>query len=237
MSDGDNLQYCQHRLLDLWNDKGRGSVPIGWTFAPSLLQAAPAMLDYYMRTATANDEFVAGPSGMAYLFPSFWPQERLAAFLQQTGALMQTLGMTTLEVLDSDVVYSSGLPVISKISLNGMAFTDSERQHEFVRELVPYGVRGILSGAGFVLKKASWQEVDGLPIYQNLGIADSVENTINLIKLTVALSRQRPLFLNLYILAWKMGPTQLQQVMQRLGNDYEFVLPRTLLALGMRSDV
>ncbi len=237
MSDGDNLQYCQHRLLSLWNDKERGSVPIGWTLAPSLLQAAPAMLDYYRRTATANDEFIAGPSGMAYLFPSFWPQEHLSSFLQRTGALMQTLGITTLEVLDSDVVYSSGLPIISKISLNGMAFTDSERQRAFVQELAPYGLRGILSGAGFVLKKAGWQNVAGLPLYQNLGLADSVENTINMIKLAVMLSRQRPLFLNLYILAWKMGPTQLQQVMQRLGNDYEFVLPRTLLAMGVRSNV
>ena len=231
MSDGDNLQYCQHRLLNLWNDRARGSVPIGWTLSPALLQTAPVMADYYLRTATANDEFIAGPSGAAYLFPSFWPEDQLGPFLQRTGKLMQVAGMTTLEVLDSDVVYSSGLPVVSKASLNGMAFTNSKRQHDFVSQLAPYGVRGILSGAGFVLKKASWQKVDGLPLFQNLGLAGSSESAVNMVKLAVTLSSQRPLFLNLYILAWSMGPAQLQQVMQQLGSDYEFVLPRTLLAM------
>ncbi len=231
MSDGDNLQYCQHRLLSLWNDRARGGVSVGWTLSPALLQSAPAMADYYLRTATVNDEFIAGPSGAAYLFPSFWPEDQLGPFLQRTGKLMQALGMTTLEVLDSDVVYSSGLPIISKASLNGMGFTDSRRQHEFVNQLVPYDLRGILSGAGFVLKKASWQKVDNLPLYQNLGLAGSVESTINMIKLAATLSPQRPLFLNLYILAWSMGPSQLQQVMQQLGNGYENVLPRRLLAM------
>jgi hypothetical protein len=234
MSEGDNMQYCQHRLLNLWNDRERGSVPIGWTLAPSLLQTAPAMVDYYLRTATANDEFIAGPSGAAYLFPSFWPKEQLTPFLQRTGQLMQDLGMTTLEVLDSDVVYSSGLPLISMTSLKGMAFTDSERQHRYAQELLPYGVRGILSGAGFVLNRADWQEVNGLPLYQNLGLADSVEGTINTIKRAVIFSFQRPLFLNLYVLAWNMGPTQLRQVMQQLGDSYEYVLPRTVLAMVMQ---
>lgn len=231
MSDGDNLQYCQHRLLSLWGDKARGEVPVGWTLSPALLQTAPAMIDYYLRTATTNDEFVAGPSGAAYLFPSFWPEDQLSPFLQRTGKLMQELGMTTLEVLDSDIVYSSGFPIVSKASLNGMALANSKRQHDFASQLAPYGVCGILSGAGFPLKKTSSQEVDGLLIYQNLGLVGSVESAMNMIKLTARLSSQRPLFLNLYILAWSMGPTQLQQVMQQLGSDYECVLPRTLLAM------
>ncbi len=231
MSDGDNLQYCQHRLLSLWNDKARGTIPIGWTLSPALLHSAPAMANYYLSTATENDEFIAGPSGAAYLFPSFWPEDQLGPFLQQTGKLMQASGMTTLEVLDSGVVYSSGLPIVSKASVNGMAFIDSKRQHEYVGQLAPYDVRGILSGAGFVLKKASWQKVDGLPLYQNLGLAGSVEGAVNMIKLASTLSSQRPLFLNLYVLAWSMGPTQLQQVIQQLGNNYEFVLPGQLLAM------
>ncbi|GAC1364831.1 MAG: GxGYxYP family putative glycoside hydrolase [Ktedonobacteraceae bacterium] len=231
MSDGDNLQYCQHRLLKLWRDEARGSAPIGWTLAPALVHAAPAMADYYMRTASENDEFIAGPDGAAYLFPSFWPREQLAPFLRRTGKLMQVLGMTTLEVLDSDVVYSSGLPVVSKVSLNGMAFTNGERQRDFVTALRDYGLRGIVSGAGFVLKRASWQNIDGLPLYQNLGIVGSIENAVTIVKLAATLSPQRPLFLNLYVLAWSMGPTQLRQVMQQLGSDYEFVLPGTLLAM------
>jgi hypothetical protein len=231
MSDGDNLQYCQHRLLRLWQDSVRGSIPIGWTFAPALWQVAPALAHYYLASATANDEFIAGPSGSGYLFPSFLPEPQLAAFLQQTGELMQSMGMKTLEVLDSDMLYSSGLPIISKVSLNGMGFTNRERQQMFAQALAPYGIRGILSGAGFVLKRASWQRVAGMPIYQNLGIADSVDTAVNMLKVAAKLSSERPLFLNLYVLAWNMGPSQLSQVAQQLGADYEIVLPCTLLSM------
>ena len=148
------MQYCQHRLLNLWNDSARGTLPIGWTLSPALMQIAPAMAAYYLLSATTNDEFIAGPSGAAYLFPSYYPEERLIPFLQQTGEAMQTMAMTTLEVLDSDALYSSGLPLISKASLDGMAFTDRQRQRVFAQALAPYGMHGILSGAGFILKKA-----------------------------------------------------------------------------------
>jgi hypothetical protein len=62
ISDGDNLQYIQHRMLQRWQDPVRGSFPLGWTISPVLSQAAPAMAAYYVRTATAHDEFIAGPT-------------------------------------------------------------------------------------------------------------------------------------------------------------------------------
>lgn len=43
MSDGDNLQYDQIRLLHLWRDPARESVPIGWTISPALIEAALAI--------------------------------------------------------------------------------------------------------------------------------------------------------------------------------------------------
>ncbi|MBX5449029.1 MAG: hypothetical protein IRZ24_03095 [Thermogemmatispora sp.] len=41
ISDGDNLQYTQHRMLHLWRDPARGRLPLGWTIAPALMEAAP----------------------------------------------------------------------------------------------------------------------------------------------------------------------------------------------------
>src|SRR6185312_11969423 len=37
MSDGDNLQYVEHLERKLWNDPGRGQVPMGWTMSPAML--------------------------------------------------------------------------------------------------------------------------------------------------------------------------------------------------------
>ena len=113
ISDGDNLQYIQHHMLHLWQDAARGSFPLGWTISPVLSQAAPEMAAYYARTATANDELLAGPSGAGYMYPSQWPQQQLSSFLQRTGQMMKSMNLTTLEVLD-----------VSDDSANELSFLD-----------------------------------------------------------------------------------------------------------------
>jgi hypothetical protein len=232
VSDGDNLQYMQHRMLRLWLDRARGSLPIGWTFSPVLWQIAPAMGEYYLRTATAHDELIAGPCGAGYMFPSRWPRVHLASFLQQTGQLMQSLNMTTLEVLDADFWQRSGLLLASKISLSGMTFTNQAKQRDFVQALKPYGLSSILSGSANLLPRS--KQVDAVPLYHNLGVAGSVSLAVKMIKAAALLNPRRPLFLNLYVLAWSMTPTALLQIVQQLGNDYEIVLPGTLLAMLAR---
>lgn len=66
LSDGDNIQYCQHSLVKLWGNEKRGVIPINWTVSPALLDAAPQILNYYNKTATENDCLVSGPSGVGY---------------------------------------------------------------------------------------------------------------------------------------------------------------------------
>ena len=66
LSDGDNVQYCEHKMADLWNNKDRGQMPINWTISPALVDFAPGMLNYYYETATENDFFASGPSGLGY---------------------------------------------------------------------------------------------------------------------------------------------------------------------------
>ncbi|MBV9690653.1 MAG: hypothetical protein JO202_13205 [Ktedonobacteraceae bacterium] len=228
MSDGDNLQYCQHRMLHLWRDSNRGSLPIGWTLSPTIVQAAPAMANYYMSRATRNDELIAGPSGLGYIFPSRWPAKRLTSFLQRTGQLMQIMNMSTLQVLDTDFLHSAGLPV----SMSGMAFTNAIRYHDYVQVLHPFGLRGILSGAG--LSTTSMKHIDSVPVLRNLGLASDVAKTVRLVKNAASAYIKRPLFLNVYILAWSMTPSDLKQVVQQLGSEYELVLPKTLWAMLSR---
>lgn len=231
VSDGDNLQYCQRRMLRLWNDSARGSVPIGWTISPALLEAVPAIAQYYRDSATPNDELIAGPSGAAYIFPSHWPVASLAQFLQRTGRLMQMMNISTIQILDTDILYSMRWPLLSNVSLTGMAFTHRARQQDFAHALIPYGVQGILSGAGFLLNTtASWHMKAGLPVYRNLGLADSVERAVKFIT-SAAANAKRPHFLNIYCLAWTMSPSDIKQVTEQLDDSYEFVLPRTLLTM------
>jgi hypothetical protein len=212
MSDGDNIQYNQHRMAQIWRDPARGSIPIGWTISPALSQAAPAMAAYYLRTATTNDELLAGPSGAGYMLPSCWPQEHLPAFLQLTGKLMQNMNLTILAILDAG-------------PLGSMAFTKQDLQSRFVKALQPFGLKGILSGSGQF--RAHWNIFSGIPIYQNLGLADSVDRTVSLIRNASSASR----FLNVYVFAFKMSPSDLKAVIQQLGSEYEVVTPGRLLQM------
>jgi hypothetical protein len=77
LSDGDNLQYIEHLMRKLWNNADRGSVPIGWTLSPAMLDAMPGALNFFSQTATPNDNLISGPSGYGYAYPNFWPNQNL----------------------------------------------------------------------------------------------------------------------------------------------------------------
>ena len=242
MSDGDNLFYSEHRMQQLWRDSARGSIPIGWTISPVLIQAAPSLVAYYASTATANDELLSGPSGAGYMYPSLWPSQNLAPFLELTGQLMQQMNLSLLEILDSTVLGSSGqqlvegmLEIDQEIS---QVFSDEHLQQQFVQALAPYGVRGLLSSSG--TSSPEWKLVNGVPIYRNLGNvntlsgvsgASGIAEVVSMIKTSASTLQQRPLFLNVYIIAWNMMPSDLKQVVQQLGSEYEIVTPGTLLTM------
>ncbi|HEV2661363.1 MAG TPA: hypothetical protein VGU68_12225, partial [Ktedonobacteraceae bacterium] len=68
-------------------------------------------------------------------------------------------------------------------------------------------------------------------VYQNLGIATTVNEAVAMIKEGAAGYAGRPILLNIYVLAWKMTPSDLKQVVEQLGSDYEVVTPGTLLTM------
>ena len=69
ISDGDNIQYCQHAMAKIFEQSGRGQMAMNWTISPALADISPSMLNYYYGKATTNDCFVCGPSGMGYAMP------------------------------------------------------------------------------------------------------------------------------------------------------------------------
>lgn len=227
MSEGDNLQYIQERMLRHWRDPQRGTVPIGWPMALTLPQAAPAMWDYYVRTASTNDEFMAGPSGLGYIYPSKWPRHKLAAYLAQTGQAMQAMQIRLLEVLDSNFFAHPLLMYRSMKQGSAMIVHNIKVQQHLADELQAFGLQGIFSGGG--LAQTRWRYHGSTPMLHNVGIANSVSQAVRLIR--QATPERRPAFLNVYVLAWSMGPSELQQVAQELGSTYEIVLPSTLLRL------
>lgn len=99
MSDGDNLQYMEHKMKEHWDNPDRGSVPIGWTVSPAVLDAAPSMLNYYYETATPNDCLISGPSGIGYTYPNYWDnQNDLNNFVSMTNDYCSRAGLRVITI-------------------------------------------------------------------------------------------------------------------------------------------
>ena len=94
VSDGDNLQYMEHKFKTLWDSSKRGQVPIGWTVSPVMLDAMPGVLNYIYKTSTNNDCLISGPSGVGYTYPNYWTnQSYLDSFVKLSDNYMNRAGL------------------------------------------------------------------------------------------------------------------------------------------------
>ena len=137
ISDGDNIQYCQHAMAKIFNQDGRGQMPMNWTISPALVDVAPMMLNYYYRKATVNDCFVSGPSGLGYAMPydahnSYYyvssTSNKIVPYTQLTQRYIEKAGLRVITVWD-DISsnhrkrYADNCPY-----LYGLTINDWERQ-------------------------------------------------------------------------------------------------------------
>ncbi len=75
-SDGDNIQWMLNEFATnsrWYGTTKRTKVNLGWTIPPALAEVAPTLLEriYALAdtTSTGKDYFVAGPSGLGYMYP------------------------------------------------------------------------------------------------------------------------------------------------------------------------
>ena len=138
VSDGDNIQYCQHAMAKIYEQGGRGQMPMNWTVSPALADFAPMMLNYYYGKATENDCFVSGPSGLGYAMPydahnyCYYAAEKnsrlITPYAQLTQRFIEKAGLRVITIWD-DVssqqrkVYADNCPY-----LYGLTVNDWERQ-------------------------------------------------------------------------------------------------------------
>ena len=139
ISDGDNIQYCQHAMAKIFEQSGRGQMAMNWTISPALADFAPMMLNYYYGKANANyDCFVSGPSGLGYAMPYDAHNSRYYAsannsrlitpYTQLTQRYIEKAGLRVITIWDdvSSVqrrVYAENCPY-----LYGLTINDWERQ-------------------------------------------------------------------------------------------------------------
>ena len=138
ISDGDNIQYCQHAMAKIFEQSGRGQMAMNWTVSPALADFSPMMLNYYYRKATTNDCFVSGPSGLGYAMPydahnscyyaSSSNSKLITPYTQLTQRYLEKAGLRVITIWD-DIsttqrkVYADNCPY-----LYGLTINDWERQ-------------------------------------------------------------------------------------------------------------
>lgn len=83
VGDYDSAAWLYQVFPYLWEDAGRGSVPLNWAFNPNLAERMPVALQRARRTATSNDTFVAGDSGAGYINPGMLSEPREFSDLPQ----------------------------------------------------------------------------------------------------------------------------------------------------------
>lgn len=205
MSDGDNVQYCQHAMSELWDKKGRGIIPINWTISPGLTDFGPGLLNHYYSTATTNDFFASGPSGMGYSLiydahnylwnatsgTDFTPYAKL------TQQYLEKSGLRVITIWDEVNQEQMGAYARNCRYLYGLTQQDWERR--------PYKVPTYIQDHKLAF-------IPNLPCYAN-----GIDVIYSFWKDTIAgFDGSQPVFLSAQGESWKMGPDNIVALKKRL---------------------
>jgi hypothetical protein len=212
MVEGDNAQYDQHRMRQMWDDPARGDVPLGWSISVLLLDLAPAMLSYYQQTQTPNDLLVAGPSGAGYTYPAVWPAAALPGYMQRSGEYMLRTGMLSLFAYNRD--NSTDLPLSTALV-------------DLYKRYIP-GLQGIV----YNYESSSQASlIDGVPVATLLGVNDTGSGTTELTNIAAGWNGTAPLFVAAGLESWNMMPADAKTLVTNIGSQFEVVRPDVWFAL------
>jgi GxGYxYP putative glycoside hydrolase C-terminal domain/GxGYxY sequence motif in domain of unknown function N-terminal len=198
-AEGDNVQYDQHRLRVLWDDAGRGSVPVNWSVSPLLVDVAPLIISHYLQTATPNDLLVAGPSGAGYFYPSFWPQDHLPEFLARNKAYFDRIGLHMIYALDD-------IPALEEASAT--AYADQ------------LGLDGIVYNMWAERSETTVMADGRLPVSTQIAHPDRAEVLRRIRATAEDFDGTAPMFVAVGVAAWELTPTDVAWIVEQLGEDY-----------------
>lgn len=212
--EGDNVQYDQHRMRQIWDNPDRGKVPTNWTIDPLLADLAPAMLAYYQRTATANDLLIAGPSGGGYTYPGAWPQ--IDQFTKLTGAYLQRTGMDVIHIIN--ISQGNATPLTDAI---GKSYAENAN------------TLGVILGWG---SKSTVSTPGGLPLITDFGPSGQPADFQSALQGQIAnWDGNSPMFIACAIPAWVWSPTEVAQLGALLGDPFQIVRGDTFFTLVRKS--
>jgi len=208
ISDGDNIQYCQHAMAKIFEQSGRGQMAMNWTISPALADIAPMMLNYYYRKATTNDCFVSGPSGMGYSMPfngldtgsgSYYTSSgpTLTPYIKLTQRYIEKAGLRVITIWDNISAAQRKAFAENCPYLYGLTINDYERQ----TGRLPYAVQ------------SGWLPIaPQYPCYR--GSADEMAEFFN--RDIKNFKGKTPMFVTGQADVWNLGPDKLITLKDKL---------------------
>lgn len=204
LSDGDNVQYNQHAMLNLWRNPDRGTCPINWTISPALADFAPGMMNYFYDTASDGDCFVSGPSGLGYSLLidrhnkrwNLTDRNRATAYAQLTERYLAKTGIRSITVWDE------------------MDEMHTEVYADVCRSL--YGATMVEWYMGpKLLETMTVGNVAFIP--NNPGYTPEIEAIYRIFKEKIdKWDRNSPLFLSAQGVSWNMTPANIKELAKKL---------------------
>jgi hypothetical protein len=204
---GTDLGFALGPMRALWDDPARGTVPLGWTISPALLDVAPPVFQSYCAGAwrSGNDELVLGPNGPGYFAPSATSEWK--------------------PVLDRLA------PWVRAGDLRTAAIADSGPGEGLQRALAQYanaGVRGALLGPGAKISSG---------LYGSLAVAAQAVRATDTFETLQAIRRAGETSKYIYVSVdpASLTPSDIAYIVGRLGPSYMVLRPREFLEVARQT--
>ena len=127
MTDGDNIIWILNDFAtsNRWfANPNRGRLNFGWTISPALCELAPTVMDYLYRNAactdSAQDEFIAGASGLGYMYPDKFPD--LDDYASLMGQFMQKADLRIVNIIGDDPSEQYLRPYLQQDNIDAVFF-------------------------------------------------------------------------------------------------------------------
>jgi hypothetical protein len=189
---------------------------MGWSQAPASAVLAPPVLNYYLRTATENDYLVGG-LGIAYTQPDVYA----TAFPEQRDAIFAEYARMTADSLAP--LDTGALWLIGGSKSNVSRYAQAGRP---LTTIFPdYG-----TGAKRAYENVTYMDAEDVAVFRAVtGWGGDESYADRLVReIRAASDGVRPAFLHVFLLNWGTTMPMLQEVMERLGDEYVCVRPDEL---------
>jgi len=215
-SGGENIRFDQDMIYHLWKDPARGTVPVGTTLSPTLQELNSPLLDWYYRSMTTNDELMAGPCGVQFIYGDSLNAQFFPFWCDLNAPWLAGAGFQTVCLWNALYMDYNYLFYIRTCGMSGIFLRDNPQI---------FGVVGVINGLG-------------MPVVENfmIGGPDDIYNQLS----QIIPHNQFPLFRNFTCRARDFeqadgrGYAKIEQQVKRLEHDYPgrfvFLLPKDQFA-------